>query len=96
MAFSSKALAAVLFLGTQAAVAQNDPLHQELTPTGRLRVAVAYAPSASALYVIKDAAAPAGFRGVSVDLGSALAKKLGVSVEFVPYLASGEITEAAH
>ncbi len=35
------------------------------------------------------------FRGVSIDLGSALAKKLGVPVEFLPHLASGEIQNEA-
>ena len=35
------------------------------------------------------------FRGVTVELGSALAKKLGVPVEFLPHLASGEIQNEA-
>ena len=35
------------------------------------------------------------FRGVTVDLGTALAKKLGVPVEFLPHLASGEIQNSA-
>ena len=75
--------------------AQDDALRRELTPTGVLRVAIAHSPSASALYVLKDSAAPSGFRGVSVDLGAALGKMLGVAVVYVPYLASGEITNAA-
>ena len=75
--------------------AQDDALRRELLPTGALRVAIAHSPSASALYVLKDAAAPAGYRGVSVDLGAAMAKKLGVAVVYVPYLASGEITNTA-
>ena len=58
-------------------------------------VAIAHSPSASALYVLKDPAAPAGFRGVSVDLGAAMAKQLGVAVVYVPFLASGEITDTA-
>jgi len=43
--------------------------------------------------VIKGASG--GYRGVAIDLGSALAQKLGVPVEFVPYLASGAITADA-
>ncbi len=71
-----------------------DAVKKELVPTGTLRVAIAVAPAPSALYVIKDATT-GNFRGVSVDLGSALAKKLGVPVEFLPHLASGEIQNEA-
>ena len=71
-----------------------DAVKKELVPTGTLRVAIAVAPAPSALYVIKDNAT-GKFRGVSVDLGSALAKKLGVPVEFLPHLASGEIQNEA-
>src|SRR5215472_8097428 len=66
----------------------------ELAPTGKLRVALAVSPAPSALYVIKDSST-GGYRGVAVDIGTELAKKIGVPVEFVPYLASGEITNAA-
>ena len=65
----------------------------ELAPTGKLRVALAVSPAPSALYVIKDGSG--NYRGVAVDLGTQLAKKLGVPVAFVPYLASGEITNSA-
>ena len=66
---------------------------KDLAPTGKLRVAIAVSPAPSALYAIKDASGQ--YRGVAVDLGAGLAKKLGVPLELVPYLASGEITEAA-
>ncbi len=66
---------------------------KDLAPTGKLRVAIAVSPAPSALYAIKDASGQ--YRGVAVDLGTGLAKKLGVPLELVPYLASGEITEAA-
>ncbi len=95
MRFFSTVVAGLILLATSAAFAQDDAVRQELIPTGRLRVAIAYAPTASALYVIKDPSAPAGFRGVAVDLGTALARKLGVPVDYVPYLASGAITDAA-
>ncbi len=86
---------AVVLVGVTPARAQEDALRRELAPTGSLRVAIAYASTASALYVLNDASTPSGYRGVSVDLGAALAKKLGVGVVYVPYLASGEITSAA-
>lgn len=65
----------------------------ELVPTGTLRVAIAVAPAPSALYAVRDANGQ--FRGVAVELGSALAKKLGVPVQFLPHLASGEIQNSA-
>jgi polar amino acid transport system substrate-binding protein len=51
----------------------------ELTPTGKLRVAIAIAPAPSAQFAVKDEAG--NYRGVAVELGAALAKKLGVPVE---------------
>lgn len=75
------------------AAAQDEATRKELTPTGKLRVAVAVSPSPSALYVVKDASGK--LRGVSIDLGAAMAKKLGVGVEYIEYLASGAITDEA-
>jgi polar amino acid transport system substrate-binding protein len=75
------------------AAAAEDVVMKELVPTGKLRVAIAVSPAPSALYVIKDA--NGRYRGVTIDLESALAQKLGVPVEFVPYLASGAITADA-
>jgi polar amino acid transport system substrate-binding protein len=67
---------------------------KELVPTGKLRVAIAIAPAPSALYALKDGTS-GKFRGVTVDLGTALAKKLGVQAEFIAHLASGEIQNSA-
>jgi len=67
---------------------------KELVPTGKLRVAIAVAPAPSALYAVKDGTT-GEYRGVTVELGSAMAKKLGVQVEFLPHLASGEIQNSA-
>src|SRR5262245_25274307 len=67
---------------------------KELAPTGKLRVAIAVAPAPSALYAIKDDAT-GQYRGVTVELASAMARKLGVPVEFLPHLASGEIQDSA-
>jgi polar amino acid transport system substrate-binding protein len=71
-----------------------DAAMKELVPTGTLRVAIAVAPAPSALYAIKDGTT-GKYRGVTVDLGAAMAKKLGVPVEFLPHLASGEIQNSA-
>jgi len=67
-------------------------LMQELVPTGRLRVGVVFAPKASAFFVVKDAQGEP--RGVTVDLGNALARALGVPVEFMVVPNSGLVTDA--
>jgi len=85
--------AAVMLAGGLSATARAD-IMKELVPTGKLRVAIAVAPAPSALYAVKDATS-GKFRGVTVDLGTALAKKLGVPVEFLAHLASGEIQNSA-
>lgn len=64
----------------------------ELAPTGKLRVGVVVAPAASGFFVVKDANGLP--RGVTVDLGNALAQNLGVPVEFVTVPNSGEVTDA--
>jgi polar amino acid transport system substrate-binding protein len=65
----------------------------ELTPTGKLRVAIAIAPAPSAQFAIVDD--KGGYRGVAVELGAAFAKKLGVPVEYVVFKGSGEVQAAA-
>src|ERR1700719_1572527 len=77
---------------TAPASADEAAAKKELTPHGKLRVAIAVGPAPSALYTIKDGA---GYRGVTIVLGIALAQKLGVPVEWVPYLATGEIQASA-
>ncbi len=67
---------------------------QELAPTGKLRVAIAIAPSPSAQFAIKDEKTGA-YRGVAVILGTALGKKLGVPVELIAHNGSGEIQNSA-
>src|SRR5581483_752243 len=69
----------------------SDLLHQ-LAPTGRLRVAIAVAPSPSAQFAVKDGDT---FKGVAVTLGKALAEKLDVPAEIIPHQASGEIQNSA-
>jgi polar amino acid transport system substrate-binding protein len=64
----------------------------ELIPTGTLRVGVAFAPSPSPLFVVKDAdGAP---RGVTVDLANALANELGVPIELMVAPNTGELVDA--
>ena len=65
---------------------------QQLAPTGKLRIAIAVAPSPSAQFAIKDGDT---FRGVSVTLGQALARKLGVEAQLMPHQNSGEIQNSA-
>jgi polar amino acid transport system substrate-binding protein len=65
---------------------------QQLAPTGKLRIAVAVAPSPSAQFAVKDGDT---YRGVAVILGQALAKELGVPSIVVPHAASGEIQNSA-
>lgn len=65
---------------------------KELAPTGKLRVGIAVASTPGAGNVARDAA---GYRGVAIDLGTELAQKLAVPVEFVPYANSGALTDAA-
>ncbi len=91
------ALAAVLACGiasTGLCDPAQDSVMKQIVPTGKLRVAIAVAPAPSALYAVKDAES-GKFHGVTVDLGTALAKKLGVPVEFLAHLASGEIQNSA-
>ncbi|MGC1958907.1 MAG: transporter substrate-binding domain-containing protein, partial [Pseudolabrys sp.] len=88
------ALGFAIALACGAFVPAKADVMEELAPTGKLRVAIAVAPAPSALYAIKDEAT-GKYRGVTVELGSTIAKKLGVPVEFVPHLASGEIQNSA-
>jgi polar amino acid transport system substrate-binding protein len=65
---------------------------RELAATGALRVGVVSAPAASALFVVMDAdGAP---QGVTVDLGTALAERLRVPVDFLVAPNTGQLTDA--
>jgi polar amino acid transport system substrate-binding protein len=65
---------------------------KELVPTGRLRVGVAYAPAPTPTFAAKDGAGDV--HGVPCDLGSALARALGVEVEMTAAATTGELTDA--
>jgi polar amino acid transport system substrate-binding protein len=86
----SAALLGVLATPVRAA----DPaLLAELAPTRYLRVAIAVAPAPSAFWAVKDPAT-GEVRGVTVELGRALANAADVPVRFVVYPSSGEIAKA--
>jgi polar amino acid transport system substrate-binding protein len=87
-------LAAALIAGG-AAMAGDVEVMNELTPSGTLVVGVVEAPIAGTFFVAKDAGT-GKLRGVTVDLGAALARKLGVPVEYRIFPNSGECTEATH
>ena len=70
----------------------NESAMKELTPTGKLRVGVVFAPTMSTFFVVKDADGKP--RGVTVDLGETFATRLNVPVEFVVYPNSGLATDA--
>jgi polar amino acid transport system substrate-binding protein len=74
------------------AASANESAMKELVPTGKLRVALVFAPSAGAFFVIKDADGKP--RGVTADLADALGQKLGVPVEYVLFPNSGLATDA--
>jgi polar amino acid transport system substrate-binding protein len=65
---------------------------EQLAPTGKLRLAIAVAPSPSAQFAIQDGD---GYKGVAVTFGKALAEQLGVPLQIVPHKASGEIQNSA-
>ena len=86
--------AALFTTAVTVAAADDSAALKELAPTGKLRAAIAWAPSPSALYALKDEAT-GKYRGVTIDLSTELAKKLAVPLELVPYLASGAIQNSA-
>ena len=67
-------------------------MSKELTANGKVRVGVAYAPAPTPLFIVKDADGTP--HGVTIDLGEALAKKLGVAVEFFIAPNTGLLTDA--
>ena len=75
-------------------VLADDAVMKELAPTGKLRVGIAVGPNPGAGNVAIDAATGKP-RGIAADLGTELAQKLRVPVEFVPFPNSGALTDAA-
>jgi polar amino acid transport system substrate-binding protein len=73
------------------AASANESTVKELNPTGKLRVALVFAPSMSIFFVVKENDKP---RGVTADLAGALGKKLNVPVETVLFPNSGLAVDA--
>ena len=69
----------------------NESTMKELNPTGKLRVALVFAPSMSIFFVVKENDKP---RGVTADLAAALGKKLDVPIETVLFPNSGLAVDA--
>ncbi len=84
-------LASIVVFGSSA-FADGASVRRELVSNGVLRVGIGVAPVSSAFWATKDASGKP--KGVTVDLGAALAQKLGVPVEYKIYNSSGEVTEA--
>jgi polar amino acid transport system substrate-binding protein len=84
------ALTAVVAAGT--AMAKDEDAMKQLVPTGTLRVALVFAPSMSAFFVVKDEKGKP--RGVTADISAALGKALNVPVEYVLFPNSGLATDA--
>jgi polar amino acid transport system substrate-binding protein len=73
--------------------ASADALKDEIAPAGKLRVAIGISPAGGAFWSTKNETG--GYSGVPVDLGKQMAAQLGISVEYVAYQNSGQITDAA-
>jgi len=82
----------VLALFLAGAASANENAMKELTSTGTLRVALVFAPSGGAFFVIKDADGKP--RGVTADLAAALGQKFNVPIEYVLFPNSGLATDA--
>jgi polar amino acid transport system substrate-binding protein len=80
---------ALLFVRSASA---NESAMKELSPTGKLRVGLVFAPSKSAFFVVKDEHGKP--QGVTADLAEALGKKFNVPVEPVLFPNSGLATDA--
>jgi polar amino acid transport system substrate-binding protein len=81
-------LAATLSASAQSAVPPD--VMKDLAPTGKLRAAINFGNG-----VLAQKGPNGEAKGITPDLATALAKRLGVTVEFVPYEAAGKVFEGA-
>ena len=72
------------------AVARDNAV-KELAPTGKLRVALVFAPEKSIFFVVKDANGTP--HGVTADIAGALANKLHLPLEYVLFPNPGLATD---
>lgn len=70
-----------------------DSLKSEIAPTGKLRVAIAISAAGGAFWSTRTSGG--NYAGVPVELGKAMADKLGVPVEYIEHQNSGQITDEA-
>jgi polar amino acid transport system substrate-binding protein len=87
-----KAFSLLLALAFAGGAAANENIMKELAPTGKLRVALVFAPSKSVFFVLKDADGKP--QGVTADIAAALGKSLNLPVEYVLFPNSGQATDA--
>lgn len=81
-----------LVLSSLAMALQVSPAaRSELAPTGKLRVGINYG---NFLLVNKDQAS-GEYRGIAVDLGRELGRRLNVPVDLVPFETAGKLADAA-
>jgi polar amino acid transport system substrate-binding protein len=79
--------------GAWATAGRAAPAAQAVAPGGKLRVAIAISPAPGPFWAGRDPASGLP-KGVTVDLGRAMAEALGVGLQLVVYANSGAITEA--
>ena len=65
-----------------------------VAPGGVLRVGIAVGPALSAMWTVRDPATGQP-RGVTVELGRALAERLGLPLQLVEHASSGEVIKTA-
>src|SRR5437763_14132770 len=82
-------LLALLLAGSASA---NESIMKELGSSGKLRIALVFAPSKSIFFVVKDADGKP--RGVTADLADAMGRKFNLPVEYVLFPNSGLATDA--
>jgi polar amino acid transport system substrate-binding protein len=97
MAYASVFCAAVLASAACHAAtgsAPTDQMRSELVPQGTLRVAIAVGASPTAFRAVRDRSTGQP-QGVTVALANALAQRLGVALQLVPFESSAALTNAA-
>ena len=90
---AKRALAVGIAVASGGAVSGHSMAAMELASPGTLEVGVVEAPDPGTFFVAKDKAT-GQLRGVTVDLGAELARKLGVKVAYRIFPNSGECTDA--
>jgi polar amino acid transport system substrate-binding protein len=88
-AFAILGAAMTFSIDASAQTAPSPEVLKDLAPTGKLRAAINYGNT-----VLAQKGPNGEPRGISVDLAAALAKRLGVPVEYVPYQAAGKSFDA--